>query len=421
MHKLPDEKLREISRLHGTPLYVYSLASLRHRADILAHINMPYGLIARYAAKANMNPEIIKLFLQKGLHFDASSSYEAAELVRMGVEPHKISLSSQQPAHNLDELLEQGMLYTATSLHQLELFMKAKKRPGRVGLRVNPGVGDGGNNRTTTGGPNSSFGLWHEYIGQALAIAKQQGVSINRLHIHYGSGASVHIWEQVIDTCLATAAQMPDVTSVDIGGGFKVSRYEGERETDLAGIAAIFKRKITDFAAATGRELQLEIEPGTWLVAHAGTLLAEIVDIVDTGEQGRKFLRLNTGMNDLIRPTMYGAQHEIAVLNDSDQTESYIVVGHNCETGDILTPAPGNSEELAERTLRKATIGDLVALYDTGAYGRSFAVTGYNSFPSAQEVCVEHDLKSAKQLPHVDSQTHGRTARLPATNTSQRS
>ncbi len=383
-----DKGLTNLAKEHGTPLYVYSLDALKARADELLQLKLPFGLTPRYAAKANMNPQIIKLFSDAGLSFDASSSYEAMELVELGVDPQKISLSSQQPAHNLDELIELGVRYTATSLHQLELFIQSTDHPNEVGLRINPGTGAGGNNRTNTGGVNSSFGLWHEYTNKALDLAKENNVAISRLHIHFGSGADPSIWGEVMDIALGVATKMPDVTSLDIGGGYKVSRTSEEPEANMTEIAATFTEKLTKFAETTGRKLHLEIEPGTWLVAHGGVLLAEVVDIVDTGADGRTFLRLNTGMNDLIRPSMYGAQHKIKVLNDQTEQKDYIVVGHNCETGDVLTPATGNPEELAERKLNAANIGDIVAIYDTGAYGRYFAVQGYNSFPSAKEVCV---------------------------------
>ena len=383
-----DKILVATAQEHGTPLYVYSLDTLKARANELVKLELPFGLIARYAAKANMNPEIIKLFNEIGLSFDASSSYEAMELIRMGVSPNKISLSSQQPAHNLDEELKLGVQFVATSLNQLKLFIESPNHPKEIGLRVNPGSGAGANNRLTTGGINSSFGLWHEYVGEALEVSSKQGVKITRLHIHFGSGADPDIWAGVIDTALDIVAKMSDVTSLDIGGGFKVRRAEGEKGADMQKIAETFSTKLHQFASTTGRKLRLEIEPGTWLVARAGLLLAEIVDIVDTGTAGRTFLRLNTGMNDLIRPAIYGAQHDIKVLNEATKQKSYIVVGHNCETGDILTPADGNPEEFSERTLNEASIGDVVAIYDTGAYGRYFSVQGYNSFPSAKEVCL---------------------------------
>jgi diaminopimelate decarboxylase len=110
--------------------------------------------------------------------------------------------------------------------------------------------------------------------------------------------------------------------------------------------------------------------------------------VVDTGADGHIFLRLNTGMNDFARPGMYGAQHRLAVLNDSAETSEYVVVGHNCETGDILTPAPGDPEGIESRELHRANIGDVVAIYDTGAYCRSMSHKGYNGYPNAQEIFV---------------------------------
>lgn len=385
---MQTDAILKICHEQGTPLYVYSLDSLKARASALLSLELPFGFTPRYAAKANMNPEVIRIFNAKGLSFDASSSYEAMELIELGVKGHKISLSSQQPPHNLDELLEQNVQFTATSLHQLELFINSAKRNNKVGLRVNPGTGSGINNRLTTGGPNSSFGLWYEYLPQALKIAKKAEISITRLHIHYGTGTEPNIWGGVMDTTLAIARDMPDVTSVNVGGGYKIAYSADEAEVDMTKIATTFSEKLTQFAKQSGRKINLEIEPGRWLVAHAGTLVAKIVDIVDTGKDGHTFLRLDTGMNDLIRPAMYGAQHTIKVLNQASEQKKYIVVGHNCETGDTFTTAKGDPESLRERELNLAEIGDIVAIYDTGAYGRYFAVGGYNSFPSAKELCV---------------------------------
>lgn len=266
--------------------------------------------------------------------------------------------------------------------------MAVAPKGSSVGLRVNPGLGAGHNNRTATGGANSSFGLWNTYVPQALALAAEASITINRLHIHIGSGADPHVWQTTIKTALAIAAQMPDVTRLDIGGGFKIHRFGDEQEANMEKIAQVFTTELQTFAQTTGRHLHLEIEPGTWLVAHGGVLLAEVVDIIDTGPDGHTFLRLNTGMNDFIRPSMYGAQHQIEVLSDSTEQENYIVVGHNCETGDILTPAPGDPEGLGPRLMKKAAIGDLVIVRDSGAYCASFSAHGYNSFPSAQEVFI---------------------------------
>ena len=383
-----EQQLRDIAREQGTPCFVYSRDVLAERAHILLNLELPFGLINRYAVKANNHPEVIRLFHEAGLEFDASSRYEAQELLEQGVPGEKISLSSQQPAHNLTELLAQGVQYVATSLHQLELFLAAENHPSTVGLRVNPGIGAGHNNRTTTGGANSSFGLWQAYVPQALEIVAAHGVSIDRLHIHIGSGADPSMWGKMMETALEIVETMPDVTSLDMGGGYKIHRYGDEHETDMQAVGVKFGQLLQGYAEKTGRKLRLEIEPGTWLAGHAGVLLASVVDVVDTGDDGHTFLRLDTGMNDFARPGMYGAQHQLAVLNDSAETEEYVVVGHNCETGDILTPAPGDPEGIESRELRRANIGDVVAIYDTGAYCRSMSHKGYNGYPNAQEIFV---------------------------------
>jgi diaminopimelate decarboxylase len=383
-----NSQLTQFAGQHGTPLFIYDRHFLADRAKQLMDLRLPFGLTPRYAVKANNHPEIIALLSEAGLSFDASSSYEVVELMEQGIDPARISLSSQQPAHNLPELIEAGVKYVATSLHQLELFVAAAPRGAEVGLRINPGLGAGHNNRTTTGGANSSFGLWNAYLPDALKLAADAGVRITRLHIHIGSGADPKMWGEVMKTSLAIAEQMPEVSSLDIGGGFKIHRYGDEHEANMEEIAGVFATELSAFSDATGRQLHLEIEPGTWLAAHAGTLLAEVTDIVDTGADGHTFLRLNTGMNDIIRPSMYGAQHGLTVLNDATEQAEYVVVGHNCETGDILTPAPGDPEGLEPRLLNKASVGDVIAIHDAGAYCRSFAVHGYNSFPSAKEIIL---------------------------------
>jgi len=352
-------------------------------------LSAPFGLTVRYAVKANPHPEIIQTMDKAGVHFDASSSYEAEELLGQGIAGNKISLSSQQSPHNLQALLDAGVLFTATSPHQLKLFLDSKNHPNAVGVRINPAFGSGHNKRTSTGGVSSSFGIWHEYVDEILSVTAAAGVTINRLHIHIGSGADPAVWGDVMDRSLAVVEKFPDVTVLDIGGGYKIHRYGDEKEANIVEIVAMFGKKLQTWNEKTGRKLALEIEPGTYFIAHAGTLVAQVDDIVDTGTDGYTFLRLNTGMNDFLRSTLYGARHTIEVINTNTITKEYVVVGHNCESGDILSPAPGNPEEIETRTFRQANIGDEVRIYDMGAYCASMRAKGYNSFPDAIEVMVD--------------------------------
>lgn len=256
-------------------------------------------------------------------------------------------------------------------------------------MRINPDLGQGHNNRTSTGGVSASFGLWHEYIPDAVALTEKAGVTIDRLHIHIGSGADPSIWGAVMDRALLIAQKLPTVTSLDIGGGYKIHRCDDEQEADMQAIFTVFSQKLEQFKQETGRTLHLEIEPGTYFIAHAGTLVCHVDDMVDTGKHGYTFLRLTTGMNDFLRSAMYGANHKIEIVNDSEETAEYVVVGHNCESSDIFTPAPGDPEAIEIRTLKKTQIGDEVRIYDTGAYCASMRARGYNSFPEAIEVMVD--------------------------------
>jgi diaminopimelate decarboxylase len=373
----------------NNPRFEYSREVISERISELTSLEVPYGCTVRYAVKANPHLEIIKMMDDGEVHFDASSSYEAEALLGAGVAGAHISLSSQQSPHNLPELLEAGVLYVATSFKQLEMFLKTANRPDKVGVRINPAMGSGHNNRTNTGGVNSSFGIWHEYGEQVRDMATKSGVTIDRLHLHIGSGADPYIWGQVMEQALDIAHEYPTVTSLNIGGGYKVHRYGEEVEANMNDIFETLSGKLTEFSKETGRELHLEIEPGTYFIAHAGTLVATVDDIVDTGKYGHTFLRLNTGMNDFLRTTLYGAQHKIEVINNETEEHPYIVVGHNCESGDIFTTEKGDPESVEPRMLKKARIGDTVHIYDVGAYCASMRAKGYNSFPDAEEVMLE--------------------------------
>ena len=388
---IDDKKLKrygELTYKHGTPVFVYSLREIDRQIDALLSLQMPFGYTPRYAMKANHHPDIVRHITSRGFGIDASSSYEAEMAIKLGVPAENIAITSQQSAHNLAELINPGVRYNATSLHQLEQY--ARQFPStKVGVRINPGIGSGHSQKVNVGGLTSSFGIWHEYIPDAIALAEQYDVTIHRVHTHIGSGSDMAVWEASIDMSLAAVAQFEAVDTINLGGGFKVAYMPDETASDVAEIGRIIHERIASFADNTGKELHVELEPGRFLVAEAGVLLATVDDIVDTGLDGYQFMKLNTGMNDFMRPALYGAQHPIEVLNNATERQDYVVVGHCCESTDLLTPQPGNAEQVATRSLRKAQIGDVVAIGGVGAYGASMATHGFNSFPSAQQVIVE--------------------------------
>jgi diaminopimelate decarboxylase len=377
----------------GTPCYVYDRRSLAASAREALAFPAPFGLTVRYAMKANPNHAILALFRELGLQIDASSDFEVERALRAGFTPDAIQLTSQMPSRRLAEHVERGVRYNACSLHQLEAFGRAA-RGGALSVRMNPGLGSGSTKRTNTGGPASSFGIWHEHLPEVQEIAARHQLTISRLHTHIGSGSDPEVWKRAIRMTLDLAARFPAVLTVNLGGGFKVGRMPDEKTTELQDVGAAVQQELIGFADRHGRQLHLEIEPGTYLVANAGAVVSTCIDVVDTGSEGYLFAKLDTGMTEVTRPSLYGAQHPIEVLRSTDAAQGapnadVVFVGPCCESGDILTPAPGDAEALAPRRVVPPHIGDIVVVGGAGAYCAAMSTINYNSYPQAPEVMLE--------------------------------
>ncbi len=387
---LSAAKAAEVRERFGTPCYVYDRATLEATARRALAFAAPYGFTLRYAMKANPSRGILTLFRDLGLHIDASSDWEVERALRAGFAASQIQLTAQIPSLRASEHVARGVLLNACSLHQLEFFGRAA--PGRpIAARLNPGLGSGSSKRTNTGGPAASFGIWHEHLDQVKAIAARHGLTIRTLHSHIGSGTDPEVWKRVTRMTLDLVAQLPDVVTVNLGGGFKVGRMPEEPTVDLDEVGAHVRHELEAFRDREGRTLHLEIEPGTYLVAQAGAVVATCVDVVDTGRDGYLFAKLDTGMTEVTRPSLYGAQHPIDVLAGGREQAEVVFVGPCCESGDILTPAPGDPEALGPRWVPRPQVGDLVAVGGAGAYCAAMSTINYNSYPQAPEVMLEPD------------------------------
>lgn len=390
---LTPELIQQLTAEHGTPLFVYSKREIKRAAQdiLLASRQLPYGGTIRYAMKANPHTEILQLLHEEGIHIDASSSYEAEKALEAGIPGENILLTSQQlppTDERFKALIGQGVQFTATSLHQLREYCRLFPNTS-VSVRINPGMGSGMNNRLTTGGVNASFGIWYEYIPEVLEIAQAANVNITRLHTHIGTGTDPAEWEAALDINLHLVEKLPYVTTLDIGGGFKSGYMRGEHDADMQVIMGVLAKRLEDFATQHNRQLHLEVEPGRWLVVHAGTLLTKVVDRTDTGINGHQFARVDTGMTDILRPAMYGAQHPLITVPMDDKPREdgeFVIAGHCCESSDVLTTAKGNPEELEPRHMLEPKIGDIIAVECAGAYCANMRASMYNSYPPAREV-----------------------------------
>jgi diaminopimelate decarboxylase len=390
MNPFAPELLRTLAQAHGTPLWVYDAATIRARiAELRAFDTI------RYAQKANSNVHLLRLMRAQGVAVDAVSAGEIRRALAAGydardaVAPAIVFTADLIDRATLDLVVAHGIPVNAGSvdmLHQLGAVS-----PGhRVWLRINPGFGHGHSNKTNTGGEHSKHGIWHAELDAARQAVQQHGLDLVGLHMHIGSGVDYHHLQQVCDAMVGMVARLGlPVRAVSAGGGLSVPYREGDARIATAHYHALWhaaRQRIE--AAQGGRAVHLEIEPGRYLVAESGVLLAEVRAVKTMGS--RFFALVDAGFNELVRPAMYGAHHGISLLPPADDapraSRATVVAGPLCESGDVFTQGDGGV--VLSRELPEARVGDLLVFHDAGAYGASMS-SNYNSRPLAAEVLVD--------------------------------
>lgn len=380
---------------HSWVYYLYDLTAIQHQIDLLKQLQWPYWTFYRYAMKANSIPEILDLMKNNWIWIDACSEYEAKKAIELWFNPKHIQLSAQQLPLDLSNTMESGIEFVATSLHQLESYGKIFPWT-KVGIRLNPGLWDGQFAKVNVAGKESGFGIRREYVNDIHVIIKKYNLIIDKIHTHIGSGTNPDVWWEVAELSLLLCNNFPSVERLNLWGGFKVARVESEKWADMKLIGDKVKEMFVSYYKKTGREIQLEIEPGSFMVANAGYIACDIVDIVDTGIWWYHFARLNTGIDMIVRPTMYGSQHPISVLSlkiqggtsnivpNEEWLYEYVFIGHCCESSDLLTPSMDNPSVLYPRTFdNPLSIGDRVMIWGCGAYCQSMSMKWYNGWPEA--------------------------------------
>jgi diaminopimelate decarboxylase len=266
-----------------------------------------------------------------------------------------------------------------------------ERAPGReITLRVNPGFGHGHSQKTNTGGEQSKHGVWHEDVEDALALAARHGLRVVGVHAHIGSGTDLEHLSQVCGAMERVARQVgPSLATISAGGGLPIPYRAEERYVDIEAHHALWDETRRRLATEFGHPLRLEIEPGRYLVAESGYLVAEIRAVKRSGRN--TFYVLDAGFNNLQRPILYGAYHPMAVVPaDGDgrgrAARDVVVGGPLCESGDIFTQDAGGF--VRARTLPEARVGEHVVIACAGAYGFAMS-SNYNSKPLAAEVLVD--------------------------------
>jgi len=359
------------------PAYVYdeaTLAAAAARVTALAPVDRCF-----YAMKANPHPEILRLFHEAGLGFECVSPGELARVRELfpDLDPARLLFTPNfAPRADYAAGVEAGAILTLDNPHPLaawpDLFAGQE-----LMVRVDPGRGHGHHKHVRTAGAQSKFGVTPEELPRLHALAQAAGARIVGLHAHVGSGIhTAETWSETAFFLASLAEALPDVRRLNLGGGLGVPERPGATPLDLDALAhglALFKQAHPRF--------ELWVEPGRYLVAEAGVLLARVTQIKQKGRL--RYVGVETGMNSLIRPALYGAYHEIANLTRLNDPAAITadVVGPICETGDYL----GHSRRLPE-----TREGDVLLVATTGAYGRAMS-SHYNLREPARELMLRRE------------------------------
>ena len=379
-----DVPLAEIAAEVGTPVYVYSTATMRRHVTAISQAlePLPDPLIA-YAVKANPNTAVIATLATAGLGADVVSGGEYRRATTAGVATDRIVFSGVGKTEEEMRLALEGGLYqfNLESLEEAEMLSAVATSMGKtasVGIRVNPDVAAGGHAKITTGAAENKFGI---AIGDAVEayarIARLSGLRVQGVAVHIGSQltsldplerAFIRIGELIAD--LRAAGH--DISVADLGGGLGVPYDPGQPPPPSPEEYGAMVKRI-----AGGWNARLVFEPGRLIVANAGVLLSRVIRVKPGATD--PFVIVDAAMNDLMRPALYDAWHRIEAVRPTGSQRISNVVGPVCETGDTFAMA---------RNMDEVAAGDLVVFRTAGAYAAAMAST-YNSRPLTPEVLVD--------------------------------
>lgn len=392
MHKIPSPILADIAARYTTPLWVYDAQVIRARIASLQAFD-----VIRYAQKACSNIHILRLMRAAGVWVDAVSIGEIERALKAGYSvggqsDELVFTADLFDAATLARVVELAIPVNVGSIDMLEQLGQIS--PGhRVWLRINPGFGHGHSSKTNTGGENSKHGIWHLQLAQALKMIEKYALKLVGLHVHIGSGVDYVHLERVCDAMVDLAGQVDQpIRSISAGGGLSVPYTRQDQPIDTQHYFDLWDGARKKIERHFGGAIQLEIEPGRFLVAEAGALLTEVRAVKEMG--ANHFVLVDAGFNDLMRPSMYGSYHDITVIpramSDAIPTTlasvPTVVAGPLCESGDVFTQ---NAQAcVSPRDLPIASVGDYLVFHDAGAYGASMS-SNYNSRPLIAEVLLD--------------------------------
>ena len=399
---LDPSLITRLAEAHGTPYYLYDASTFRERVAALRDFD-----VVRFAQKACSNIHILKILRDEGCVVDAVSLGEIERALRAGFDtagdhPGIVFTADIADEATFARCIELDVPVNAGSPDMLAQL--GQRNPGhRVWLRVNPGFGHGHSRKTNTGGEWSKHGIWHAHLGEAMCQIEKYDLDLMGLHMHIGSGADFDHLRQVCDAMVNQVRALDvDVRAISGGGGLPIPYRVDEGRFDTASLYRYWDDARKEVESIVGHSVSLEIEPGRFLAAESGMLIARVRAKKLMADN--RFILVDAGFDNLVRPAMYGSFHEISIVSSDGQvrggaTEPTVVAGPLCESGDVFTQEEGGV--VVPRDLPDCEVGDLVVLHDAGAYASSMA-SNYNSRPLAPEILLDGEPRLIRRRQRVE-------------------
>ncbi|RIA09072.1 diaminopimelate decarboxylase [Flavobacteriaceae bacterium MAR_2010_72] len=366
---MEQNTLLQIAKDYGSPVYVYDADKIASQYKRLTSaFDKVKKLKINYAVKALSNLSVLKLFNTLGSGLDTVSIQEVKLGLAAGFEPKQIIFTPNGVSlKEIEDVAKLGVQINIDNLSILEQFgTKYPKIP--VCIRINPHVMAGGNTNISVGHIDSKFGISIHQIPHILRIVENTKMNINGIHMHTGSDIlDIDVFLYASEILFDTAKGFKNLEFIDFGSGFKVPYKAGDIETNIEELGEKLSKRFNEFCKEYGKQLTLAFEPGKFLVSEAGVFLAKVNVVKQT--TSTVFAQIDSGFNHLIRPMLYGSQHEIInISNPNGRERFYSVVGYICETDTFAN----------NRRINEISEDDILCFKNAGAYCFTMS-SNYNS------------------------------------------
>lgn len=364
---------------YDAPLYVYDTSKIRAQYEKITKAFKGVDLQINYACKALTNISVLKFFNSLGSHLDTVSIQEVHLAIKAGFDPkHIIYTPNCVSLSEIDQAVGYGVRINIDNLSILEQFGHKYGGEIPIGIRINPHIMGGGNEKISTGHIDSKFGISIYQIPHLLRVIEANDVNVEGIHMHTGSDImDIDVFIHGAEILQEAAKNFPNLQYIDFGSGFKVAYKPDDIYTDIETLGKKLTKRFKEFCKEYGRDLTLIFEPGKFLVSEAGFFLARVNVVKQT--TSTVFAGLDTGLNHLIRPMFYDSYHQIVNVSKpvSEKTRIYTVVGYICETDTFGW----------NRKINEISEGDILVFRNAGAYCFSMA-SNYNSRYRPAEVLI---------------------------------